>query len=198
MLRVFPQGLKPIERSYFMSELKLRPPKEATFSAGWKRRRLVALLALGLAGASTGVFSVPADAQGTSQAKQIGGKFMCMCGCNQVLTQCNHVGCTTSTSMLKELDQGVARGDSEDVITQAFVQEFGTKVYAEPPKSGLSLVAWSLPSVYLVLGTAIVIFVIFRWRARPAQQIAAAGVPSGISQDELERARQRVARETED
>jgi len=92
----------------------------------------------------------------------------------------------------------VARGDSEDVITQAFVQEFGTKVYAEPPKSGLSLVAWSLPSVYLVLGTAIVIFVIFRWRARPAQQIATAGVPSGISQDELERARQRVARETED
>ena len=58
------------------------------------------------------------------------------------------------------------RGDSEDVITQAFVQEFGTKVYAEPPKSGLSLVAWSLPSVYLLLGTGIVIFVIFRWRAR--------------------------------
>jgi cytochrome c-type biogenesis protein CcmH/NrfF len=163
-----------------------------------RRHRLIAFLVLGFAGASTGVFAVPADAQGTSPAKQIGGKFMCMCGCNQVLTQCNHVGCTTSTSMLKELDQGIARGDSEDIITQAFVQEFGTKVYAEPPKSGLSLVAWSLPSIYLVLGTAIVIFVIFRWRARPAQQVAAAGVPSGISQDELERARQRVARETED
>jgi cytochrome c-type biogenesis protein CcmH len=160
-----------------------------------RHRRLIAFLALGFAGATTGVL---ADAQGTSQAKQIGGKFMCMCSCNQVLTQCNHVGCTTSTSMLKELDQGIAHGDSEDVITQAFVQEFGTKVYAEPPKSGLSLVAWSLPSIYLVLGTAIVIFVIFRWRARPAQQIAAAGVPTGISQDELERARQRVARETED
>src|ERR1700680_1016110 len=117
MLRVFPQRLKPTESRYLMSELKLRPPKEATFFAGCKRRRLVALLALGLTGASTGVLSVPADAQGTSQDKQIGGKFMCMCGCNQVLTQCNHVGCTTSNSMLKELDQGVARGDSEDVIT---------------------------------------------------------------------------------
>jgi cytochrome c-type biogenesis protein CcmH/NrfF len=163
-----------------------------------RRRRLIAIIALGFAGASTAALAASLDAQQTSQAKQIGGKFMCMCSCNQVLTQCNHVGCTTSTSMLKELDQGVARGDSEDVITQAFVQEFGTKVYAEPPKSGLSLVAWSLPSVYLVLGTAIVIFVIFRWRARPAPQVAAAGVPSGISQDELERARQRVARETED
>ena len=161
--------------------------------------RLIVLVALGFAGVSAGVLAGPLEAQQTSQAKQIGGKFMCMCSCNQVLTQCNHVGCTTSTSMLKELDQGVARGDSEDVLTQAFVQEFGTKVYAEPPKSGLSLVAWSLPSVYLVLGTAIVIFVIFRWRARPAPQIAAAGsVPAGISRDELERARQRVARETED
>jgi cytochrome c-type biogenesis protein CcmH len=163
-----------------------------------RRRRLIAILALGFTGASIGVFAAPVAAQQTSPAKQIGGKFMCMCGCNQVLTQCNHVGCTTSTSMLKELDQGVARGDSEDVITQAFVQEFGTKVYAEPPKSGLSLVAWSLPSIYLVLGTAIVIFVIFRWRGRSVPQIAAAGIPSGISQDELERARQRVARETED
>ena len=70
---------------------------------------------------------------------------MCMCNCNQVLTQCNHVGCTTSTAMLKQIDQAVARGDSEEAITQAFVQEFGTKVYAEPPHSGFSLVAWSMP-----------------------------------------------------
>ena len=73
------------------------------------------------------------------RGKQIGGKFMCMCGCSQVLTQCNHVGCPVSTGMLKELDDAVTRGDSEDLITQNFVQEFGTKVYAEPPKTGLSL-----------------------------------------------------------
>jgi cytochrome c-type biogenesis protein CcmH len=133
------------------------------------------------------------------RAKQIGGKVMCMCNCNQVLTQCNHVGCTTSTAMLKELDQAVARGDSEDVITQAFVQEFGTKVYAEPPKSGLSLVAWVLPSVYLVGGTLLVVFIISRWRSRIHLETAAAsGGPSGISPEELERARRRVARETED
>jgi cytochrome c-type biogenesis protein CcmH len=113
-----------------------------------------------------------------------------------VLTQCNHVGCTTSTAMLKELDQSVARGDSEDVITQGFVQEFGTKVYAEPPKSGLSLVAWVLPSVYLLSGTLLVIFIISRWRSRLLTP-AAAG-PSGVTPEELERARRRVARDTED
>jgi hypothetical protein len=48
----------------------------------------------------------------TSRGQSIGGKFMCMCGCNQVLTQCNHVGCTTSTGMLKQIDDAVTRGDN--------------------------------------------------------------------------------------
>jgi len=72
------------------------------------------------------LFPLRVSAQQTDRAKQIGGKLMCTCNCSQVLTQCNHVGCTTSTSMLKELDRAVARGDSEEKIMQAFVQEYGT------------------------------------------------------------------------
>jgi cytochrome c-type biogenesis protein CcmH/NrfF len=96
----------------------------------------------------------------------------------------------------------VTRGDSDDLITQSLVQEFGTKVYAEPPKSGLSLVAWMLPSIYLALGTVVVIFVISRWRGKVHDGLTPAGAGGvahpGISAAELERARQRVARETED
>jgi cytochrome c-type biogenesis protein CcmH len=152
-----------------------------------------------LSASSAALFSSRVQAQQTDRAKQIGGKFMCMCGCNQVLTQCNHVGCTTSASMLKELDAWVARGDSETAITSAFVQEFGTKVYAEPPKSGLSLLAWSLPTIYLLLGTLLVIFVIWRWRLRAAHPaVVIAGGAAGISAQDLEIARRRVAQETED
>ncbi len=136
--------------------------------------------------------------QPSERAKQIGGKFMCMCGCNQVLTQCNHVGCAVSAGMLKELDQWVARGDSETAITQMFVQEFGTKVYAEPPKSGFSLVAWAMPSIYLLIGTVLVIFVISRWRKHAAEPIASTQRAREISPELLERARAQVARETED
>lgn len=142
---------------------------------------------------------VPAGAQQLSdRAKQVGGKFMCMCGCNQVLTECNHVGCTTSAGMLKELSVALTRGDSEDAITQMFVQEFGTKVYAEPPKSGFSLVAWVLPSVYLFGGAGVVILVISRWRKRPAQVIGSTGGAAGISAELLERARAQASRETQD
>ena len=163
------------------------------------KRRLAAFsLVIALSASSSALISSQLQAQqADNRVKQIGGKFMCMCGCNQVLTQCNHIGCTTSTSMLKELNQAVARGDSETDITSGFVQEFGTKVYAEPPKSGLSLVAWSLPSIYLLLGTLLVIFVIWRWR-RVMPRAATVNVARGISPQDIERARRRVTQETED
>lgn len=166
-----------------------------------RREVLAVVLAFGLGAAlEMGVLVRVHGQQQADRVKEIGGKFMCTCGCNQVLTQCNHVGCTTSAAMLKELAQWVARGDSQTAITEAFVQEYGTKVYAEPPRSGLSLVAWSLPGIYLALGTALVILIVLRWRGRgrSTPNVATRGVPSGITQEELEHARQRVAEETED
>ena len=161
-------------------------------------RPLAAVAALMMIGIAP-LLIAPAGAQQLSdRAKQIGGKFMCMCSCNQVLTQCNHVGCSTSAAMLKELDRSLARGESEDTITQMFVQEFGTKVYAEPPKSGFSLVAWSLPSIYLLSGTILVVFVILRWRKHAVEHVAVAGNAPGVSAELLERARAQAARETED
>jgi cytochrome c-type biogenesis protein CcmH len=165
-----------------------------------RKRKAVLAGVLLLTAASVPLLYATADAQQTDRAKQIGGKFMCMCSCSQVLTQCNHVGCTTSTSMLKGIDQAVARGDSEEKITQALVQEFGTKVYAEPPKSGLSLVAWTLPSIYLLAGTILVIFVISRWRKRNVSLAAVPGMRAtgAISPELLARARAQAARDTED
>lgn len=163
-----------------------------------KARAIAAFTMLALF-ATLPLLVTPLGAQQLSdRAKQVGGKFMCMCGCSQVLTECNHVGCTTSASMLKELNVALARGDSEDAVTQMFVQEFGTKVYAEPPKSGFSLVAWALPSIYLFVGTAVVILVILRWRKRPAQETGPAGGAPGVSAELLERARAQASRETQD
>jgi len=42
--------------------------------------------------------------------------------------------------MLKEVDQQIAKGETDDQILQAFVKAYGTQVYTEPPKSGFSLV----------------------------------------------------------
>src|SRR6266851_6825091 len=132
--------------------------------------------------------------QFSERTKQVGAKIKCMCrGCDMPAATCSHPGgafsgpCETAKAMLKEVDQHVAKGETDEQILQAFAQQYGTQVYAEPPKSGFSLVAWILPSVYLFAGTGVVVFVIVRWRKRPAQQ-ATCGAP-GISPELLERAR---------
>ena len=166
-----------------------------------KPRKTLLAFALVAAAATPLLIEPLAAQQQVDRARQIGGKFMCMCSCNQVLTQCNHVGCTTSTAMLKQIDAAVSRGDSEDAITQAFVQQFGTQVYAEPPHSGFSVVAWSMPVVYLAVGLALVVFIISRWRKRPAPVAAPAISAAGRSAfgiDALHRARAQAARETQD
>jgi cytochrome c-type biogenesis protein CcmH len=168
-----------------------------------KRGQLVAMAALS-ALAILPVWISPAGAQQTDRAKQIGGKLVCgvgtsMCNCRQILTQCNHVGCMNSSAMLKTLDQKVAKGDSEESILQGFILEFGREVLAEPPKSGFSMIAWLMPTFYLLAGGALVILVISRWRKRPAAGPAGAGpAASQLSPEFLERARAETARQTED
>src|SRR5947209_14619449 len=149
----------------------------------------------------------PLGAQQLSdRAKQVGTKIKCMCrGCDMPASTCSHPGgafsgmCDTAKGMLKEVDQHIAKGETDEQILQAFVQEYGTQVYTEPPKSGFSLVAWVLPSVYLFVGAGVVIFVIARWRKRSEQLTpsSATGAPV-ISPELLERARAQAARETQD
>src|SRR5204862_7872378 len=94
-----------------------------------------------------------------------------------------------SGMMLKTLDEKVANGDPDENILQSFVQEFGTAVLSEPPKTGFTLIAWILPSCYLLLGTGLVVFVSSRWRKRPAHVASVAGGSPGISAEWSERAR---------
>lgn len=151
---------------------------------------LLGLLALALMHLSW----LPAYGQQTERAKALGKRLMCMCGCNQILTACNHVGCSTSAAMLKKLDQVVARNEPDDLTLQSFIQEYGESVLAEPPRKGFSLVAWVIPSAAFALGLAIVLVVISRWRRR----VAVAPAQPQISPELLARARQQADRETED
>jgi len=171
-----------------------------------KARRLIAVFSIAVATVSGAFFSGSVAAQQTDRTRQIGKKLKCMCrGCNDTASTCYHVGgtfsgpCDTAKGMLKKIEERVTRGDSEDLILQSFVQEYGQEVYIEPPHSGIGRVAWALPVAYLVIGTGLVLFVINRWRKHsPAAALATAGMHKNISSESLERARQRVARETED
>jgi cytochrome c-type biogenesis protein CcmH len=165
-----------------------------------KFRSFATLAALALALIfSTGML----QGQSSDHAKQLGAKMVCMCNCGQILTQCNHVGCKTSLAMLKELDARVDKGDSDDLILQSFVQEYGTAVLAEPATHGFNALAWAIPGIAFALGLTLVVLVIRHWRRTPTLATAggpaiATGVPAALSAERLARARQEADRETDD
>ena len=68
----------------------------------WKRVFHLACLAAVI------VLFVGADTNQTFET--LGHKMMCQCGCNQVLLECNHVGCTVSEQMRNELTAALTMG----------------------------------------------------------------------------------------
>jgi hypothetical protein len=147
---------------------------------------------------------------------KLGHRMMCQCGCNQVLLECNHVGCTTSEQMRKELGAALAgtqlpgvpqgpagpqsRGTggatpgSDDSILQSFVAKYGPVVLAAPTTRGFDRVAWIVPYLTLALGLGLVSLVVKKWKTR--QQPRAAAV-AALTSDQFDEFRQRARQETE-
>ena len=150
----------------------------------------------------------PAGAQKISdRSKQIGMKLKCMCGsCSMTAGGCSHPGGEFSgpcqawaLPALQQIDELLARGKTDQQVIDSFVAQYGPTVYAEPPKSGFSLVAWVMPTAYLVLGTLVVIFVISRWLKKNVAETAASNVSArSVSPELLERARKLAEQETEE
>src|SRR5271163_2843606 len=103
-----------------------------------------------------------------SRFNDLGHQLMCICGCNQILLECNHVGCPDSDGMRNELMSAVTRGDSDSLVEQSFVQKYGPIVLAAPTTTGFDSAAYIIPPVVLILGFGLIVFVIRRWKNRPA------------------------------
>jgi cytochrome c-type biogenesis protein CcmH/NrfF len=127
--------------------------------------------------------------------QNLGHHMMCMCGCSQILLECNHVGCQYSDRMRVELAAAVDRGDNDDLTLQTFVQKYGTTVVAAPSTKGFGRVAWIMPFIALVGGTAMVVLVVRAWRLRPTPALADGIQP--LRGPELERFRSLADKETE-
>jgi len=140
----------------------------------------------------------------SDRAKQVGMHLKCMCrGCDMTAGGCSHPGgafsgpCETAKGMLKDVDMRLAKGETDEQIIQDFVNQYGSIVYVEPPKHGFGLVAWVMPFFYIVLGIALVAFVIKKW-LRPRPAVASDSTNSTVSNEALDRLRDQASRETED
>jgi cytochrome c-type biogenesis protein CcmH len=141
------------------------------------------------------VFAFAGAGDPATRFTEIGHQLMCICGCGQVLLECNHVGCPDSDGMRNELMSAVSRGDSDSLVEQSFVQKYGPTVLAAPTTAGFDRAAWIFPFVAFVLGLGFVVMVVRTWKSRPAPALADGLQP--VRGADLERFRDQAGKETD-
>src|SRR5271155_2794459 len=157
------------------------------------------LRAVALAAIIATTTAQPATAQETPRAKDLSKRVLCMCGgCEDSAGLCNHPGgtfsgpCETARGMQKDLDAHVTKGESDDQILQAMVEQYGPTVLVEPPKKGFDLLAWIMPIAVPLIALVLVWSVVRRWRHK-ATLVPAGGPP--VNAEFLARAQSESGRE---
>jgi cytochrome c-type biogenesis protein CcmH/NrfF len=125
-------------------------------------------------------FTLGATDAGTRYT-QLNHKTMCTCGCAEILGECNHVGCSSSTEELAMISGGIDNNQNDQAILDSMVSKYGAVVLAAPTKQGFDLVAAAL------LGT---ILLLRHWKLTRPQLEPAPASP------EMDALRERIRRET--
>jgi cytochrome c-type biogenesis protein CcmH len=118
-------------------------------------------------------------------------EMMCVCSCNQLLGECNHVGCPDSDSMRVQLASAIARGDSDNTIFHQFQEQYGPVVLASPRFTRFNHLAWIMPPLILFLGIAGVLLIVRNWKLRTVPMPA---IPDTAA---FNATRDRIRRETQ-
>lgn len=123
----------------------------------------------------------------------VGGKIMCMCGCDQMLLKCNHVGCPYSARMISQLKENLNKSSNDSDVLNFFRREWGVTSVVEPSRHGFELLAWVLPFAGLGTGMVLVVLVARKWKTQPGGD----GKAEVKLDPKLEELRERARRETE-
>lgn len=156
-----------------------------------KRRRTLTFLSGVLLLAVCTIALAQSPSVSDERVKRVGRKLLCLCGCTQILVECNHTNCGFSTPAVAALRQALARYDSDDMAIQAMVQQYGVQILAAPPAQGFNLSAWVTPFAAAAIGLFVIAVVLRRWKARPQETSS-----SGDAADDAAW-RERVRREIE-
>jgi cytochrome c-type biogenesis protein CcmH/NrfF len=154
------------------------------------QRLLRSIQLLGIAVLAIAFMGADVDAR----FNKLGHQLMCMCGCNQVLLECNHVGCAYSERMRNELTGSLERGDNDSLALQSFVQKYGNTVLSAPTTTGFNRIAWIMPFAVFAAASALTLWLVRLWKSRPVAQPVA---HPNLGSDELDVLRKKARQETE-
>ena len=121
--------------------------------------------------------STAADNSSSSDARynDLGHRINCICNsepvamgqrCHQALLECNHLNCSTSDHMRRELRAALQKGDKDDVILHWFVQKYGATVLVATADAKL---VWMVAFAALAAIASFVIPFVRKRQSRPAK-----------------------------
>jgi cytochrome c-type biogenesis protein CcmH len=103
------------------------------------------------------------------RAERVGEGLICMCSCNQLLSGCEMINCSSAPPMRRELRGYIDKGMEDKTILATFASKYGPKVLSAPSTKGwFNLSAWVMPFAALAAGGIVVIFFLKRIRSRSA------------------------------
>ncbi len=113
-------------------------------------------------------------------------EFICNCGCNQMLTDCD-MQC--GDQLRGVIAAKISEGWDKPRIMDLLVRNYGEKLLAAPTKSGFNLTAWVTPFAVILVGGVMISLAVGEWvaRRRAAQRLRLASPVGPVEGKYLDR-----------
>jgi cytochrome c-type biogenesis protein CcmH/NrfF len=144
------------------------------------------------------VLAIPAHAQSPEDlANDISNKVMSPYCPGVTLHDCPS---QKALDLRDDIEDYARSGMTEAEIMDRLVADFGPSIRAEPSSDGAGVLAWILPSIALIVGTALAWALVRRWFKRPHTTEVVEGQPfvtmSGDERKRLDAELQQLRRES--
>lgn len=142
----------------------MRSPRAAlSFSAASLGAAVLALAVLGFLSVTVPARDALAQQPTPTddEVNRIARRLYCPVCENTPLDVCPTEACRQWRELIR---QQLADGWSEDQIEQYFVEQYGARVLAEPPRSGLNWLVYVLPPLIIVAGIVLLVRSLHGWK----------------------------------
>ncbi len=125
----------------------------------------------------------PAFAQGGTpptddEVNAIARKLYCPVCESTPLDVCPTEACHEWRELIRTM---LAEGNTEDQITQYFVDQYGARVLSEPPKEGFFWLIYALPPAVILIGAVILFRSLKEWTKPKAAALVVGAEPAAAS-----------------
>ena len=153
----------------------------------YRLRNSLLVLVAAVAASFTGDAQTAAE-KPSNDARRVGSRLQCQCGCKDSVSTCSMLECSFSKPAKERIAKMQASSMSDDQIIQAFIKDNGTGIYLAPP----SAFGWIIP--YAAIGAGLLVIWAFVKKYRKPQPLTEVG-PMELDDPELEKYKDQIEKD---